>query len=358
MPRGKAMKRANGTGSIVILSGNLRKPYEVRVNTRINEWGYPVYDRIGYFENRLDAEIALADYNKNPFDVSKREISFAEVYSMWFDWKYVNSTKKYSRSSIDCSKGAFKKCDTLHNKKIRELRTDDMQRIIDNPNLSHAYIEHIVNLLHQVFKYALEYDIIEKDYSSFLKINKEEDDEPGVPFSKEDIIRLWKHVDTVPYCDTILILIYTGWRISEFLGLKTANIDMTEYTMKGGIKTTAGKNRIVPIHSGIKHLIQARYLPEFDNFIINTNTHTPINATTYYKLFATALKECGITESHTPHDCRHTFVSLLDAAGANEVCIDRLVGHASKSLTKRTYTHKDITDLRNAIELIKIPTIK
>ncbi len=358
MPRGKAMKRANGTGSIVKLSGNRRKPYEVRVNTRINEWGYPVYDRIGYYDNRLDAEIALADYNKSPFDVNKREISFAEVYSMWFDWKYVKSTKEYSKSSIDCSKGAFKKCEILHNRKIKELRTGDMQQIIDNPDLSHAYIEHIVNLLHQVFKYALEYDIIEKDYSSFLKINKEEDDEPGVPFSKEDIIRLWKHVDTVPYCDTILILIYTGWRISEFLGLKTSNIDMTEHTMKSGVKTAAGKNRIVPIHSGIQHLVDALYSPDSDYFIVNPkNCTTKLNSPVYYKAFAAALKECGITEPHTPHDCRHTFTSLLDSAGANEVCIDRLVGHASKTLTKRTYTHKDIDELRNAIELIEIPTI-
>ena len=71
-------------------------------------------------------------------------------------------------------------------------------------------------------------------------------------------------------------------------------------------------------------------------------------------LFDTALSGCGIAQKHSPHDCRYTFTSLLDSAGANEVCIDRLVGHALKSLTKRTYTHKDIEELCAAIELIKI----
>ncbi len=80
--------------------------------------------------------------------------------------------------------------------------------------------------------------------------------------------------------------------------------------------------------------------------------------TAYYRLFDHALTECRITTRHTPHDCRHTFTSLLDSAGANEVCIDRLVGHASKSLTKRTYTHKDIEELRAAVELIKIEPLE
>lgn len=55
------------------------------------------------------------------------------------------------------------------------------------------------------------------------------------------------------------------------------------------------------------------------------------------KRFKEALQAIGITTYHTPHDCRHTFTSLLDSAGVNQLCIDRLIGHASTSLTTRTY---------------------
>ena len=88
MPKGKALRRPNGSGTIIKLSGNRRRPFEVRVNTHINEWGYPVYDVLGRFEKRIEADIALADYNRNPFDVKKRDLTFQEVYQMWFDWKY------------------------------------------------------------------------------------------------------------------------------------------------------------------------------------------------------------------------------------------------------------------------------
>lgn len=352
------MRKPNGYGTVVKLSGNRRKPFEVRVNTRIDEWGFPKYDVLGRFENRTDADIALAEYNRTPFDVNKRDITFSEVYSMWYDWKYVKSTKTYSRSTMDCSKGAYNKCNSIHNMKMTEIRTDDMQRILDDHTLSHAYMEHIVNLLHQVNKYAMEYDIIQKDYSTFIKITKDDDDKTGVPFTKDEVAALWKNVNKVSDCDTVLILIYTGWRISEFLGLKTENIDLSEWTMQGGIKTAAGKNRIVPIHSGIKDLVQARYSPHFANFMCNAENGKAIATTTYYKAFSNVMEQCGITEKHTPHDCRHTFTSLLDSAGANEVCIDRLVGHASKTLTKKTYTHKDIEELRQAVELIKIEPLE
>ncbi len=41
--------------------------------------------------------------------------------------------------------------------------------------------------------------------------------------------------------------------------LKTMDIDFENGTMFGGIKTDAGKNRYVPIHSKIMPLIKARY---------------------------------------------------------------------------------------------------
>ena len=56
--------------------------------------------------------------------------------------------------------------------------------------------------------------------------------------------------------------------------------------------------------------------------------------------------------NHTPHECRHTFRSNLDSAGANKVCIDRLMGHKSTDTGERVYTHKNIDELRLNIELI------
>jgi len=56
--------------------------------------------------------------------------------------------------------------------------------------------------------------------------------------------------------------------------------------------------------------------------------------------------------NHTPHECRHTFRSCLDSAGANKVSINKLMGHAGADTGERIYTHKTLQELKNTIELI------
>ena len=55
---------------------------------------------------------------------------------------------------------------------------------------------------------------------------------------------------------------------------------------------------------------------------------------------------------HKPHDCRHTFATLMDNVGANKLSIKRIMGHASKDITDKVYTHKDTEELKKAIDLL------
>lgn len=116
--------------------------------------------------------------------------------------------------------------------------------------------------------------------------------------------------------------------------MPTEDIDLQKGTFKGGLKTAAGKNRIVPIHSKIHGFVAHRL--SVNHGILFSVDNKPITANKYTQLFKKTLKDIGIDTYHTPHDCRHTFSSLLDSAGVNQVCIDRLIGHSSKSLTTRT----------------------
>lgn len=55
---------------------------------------------------------------------------------------------------------------------------------------------------------------------------------------------------------------------------------------------------------------------------------------------------------HIPHECRHTFRSRMDSAGANKVCIDRIMGHKSEGVGERIYTHKTIQELKKAVRML------
>ena len=48
---------------------------------------------------------------------------------------------------------------------------------------------------------------------------------------------------------------------------------------------------------------------------------------------------------HTPHECRHTFASLMDSVNANKLCVKLIIGHSSSDLTEKVYTHKTLREL-------------
>ena len=56
---------------------------------------------------------------------------------------------------------------------------------------------------------------------------------------------------------------------------------------------------------------------------------------------------------HLPHDGRHTFASLMDSAGANDVCIKLIMGQSMKNdSTKGTYTHKTFEEILAEVNTI------
>lgn len=212
MPRGKAIRNKNGYGTVVKLSGNRRQPYEVRVNTRMDERYYPVYDVLGRYTTREEGLIALAEYNKNPYDINSSKITFSELYQAFYHDKYELSGKSFSQSSKNCTRAAYNHMELLHNRIYKDLKTNDFKSIfiqtIDDKPISHAMQEHMKNLIVQMDKFALQNDIISKGYASFANITVEEDDKPGVPFTHDELLKLWQHQNN-PWVD--IALIYLFW---------------------------------------------------------------------------------------------------------------------------------------------------
>ena len=336
-------RRRNGSGTIVRLS----RPFEVRVNCKLDERGYPTYDVLDRYADKIEAETALAEYNKNPYDLEIDKLTFSDVYKRFYDKKY-SGVKKYSKSSEWCTRAAYNHCKPLHDIVFKNITIDQLQSILDNYNLSYATMKHIKILFTQMWKYGEQYDIISKDISKFVAINKSNDNQVGIPFTTADVDTLWKHLD-VPYVDTILIFIYSGWRISELINMPAKHINLEKAYFFGGSKTDSGKNRYVPIHSKIMPLVQNRLK---DNPFLIMNGDEKIKVYEYRNIFYRTLNTLKI-ERHTPHDCRHTFASMLDSAGANEVAMKLMLGHKIKNdITKEVYIHKSLEELRKNIELI------
>lgn len=337
------MKNPNGYGSVVKLSGNRRNPFAVRKTKGWNDKGHPIYETIGYYPTRKAGMIALAEYNKNPYDIDGSKITMEQLFERWLD----KGTNKLSKSTVSSLKAAYKHCTNLHKIKYREIKAVHMQECIDGCGKGYSTQWAIKNLFNHLDRYALELDIIDKGYSQ-LTTAEAIPPTSKVPFTDDEVSAIWKSKNE-EWVDSVLFFLYTGFRISEMLQMKVANVDLEAGTLQGGVKTAAGKNRIVPIHSKIFDMVKAR--AEQGNEYLFSYNGKKMSASQYYIFWNRIMEEHSL--NHTPHECRHTFRTRLDSAGANKVCMDRLMGHSSGNTGEKVYTHKTLEELKEAIELIK-----
>lgn len=366
----KRHKLPNGTGSIKHLSGTRSREWAAYPHvTKFSPNGSPILaPAIGYFKTYEEAYQALILYNaaipaaptpqialptrfSSGISSQYENITFAELYALYYDNKFSNCKKKLSRASTYSSKAAFHNCSALHDRKFLELRKSDLQSVVDSCPLKHSSLELIVTLFKGMYAYAIQNDIIEKDYAKYVSINIADDDENGVPFSQAALEILWKNRRR-KNVDMVLLMIYTGFRISAY---KDIRYDIEGQYFQGGVKTAAAKNRIVPIHPAIRGFARSffkRFLSE------GSETFQPHKCR---KEFYKVLDALNLTYSesgtkHTPHDCRHTFSWLCDKYKVDELSKHLLMGHSLGSDVERSvYGHRTLDELRTEIEKIEVP---
>lgn len=345
------MKAPNGYGCVYKLSGKRRRPFAARITTGWTDEGKQLYRNLSYHKTRPEAMIALAEYNKNPYSMEAATVTFSGIFEKWFEQKFNKKSKssKTSKSSINGYNAAYKLSESLYDVKFVDIRKPHMQAVVDACERGYETIRKIKILFNQLYKYALEADIVSKDYSKFVEIGENESESTRTPFTQEEIDKLFENVERMDFIDTVLIMIYTGLRIGELLLIKTVNVDIANRTMKGGLKTEAGKNRIVPINKKILPFVAKRQAEGREFLVVNEDKQ--MTYWNYYEEKWKILME-QLELDHKPHDCRHTFATLMDNAGANRVSVKRIIGHASKDIIDKVYTHKDIEELKKAVDLI------
>lgn len=359
---GRPTKMPNAYGSITKMSGKRRKPYRVRVTDR---WviddktgrSKQLRPTLGYFETREEAMIALATYNENPYDINTDNITFSEVYEKWSDGYFRTLSNPSSARTI---KAAYSYCNGLYNMRMQDIRVSHLEGTIINAQVGDSTKARIKSLFNMLYRYAVANDIVEKDYAAVMFANgnpiKRSRTRDVIPFTQEEIQMLWNNLEQIPFVDMILIEIYSGWRPQELAILKTYDVDITSETMRGGLKTDAGKNRIVPIHPLIKPLIEKRMSEaatlqsEYLFNDANGQQGTYMTYDKYRSRFDKVMKRLNL--KHHPHETRHTFITKAKACGVDEYILKLIVGHAIDDITEKVYTHRTIEQLKSEMEKI------
>lgn len=374
--RKKRMRLPNGFGQISEIKGrNLRNRFRVMVSEGKTEYGRPIQKPLrprAYFATYKEAYEALLEYHRNPYDEHK-DLTVQEVYDKWLE----KQTDEVSTTeSLKQYKSAWLYCSSIKDMKIRDVRAHHIKDCINNGTkiseddeieASPQKKNKIKILFNLIFDYALEYEYVDKNYSRSFKLPKnikeDIDDslEHHMTFSDEEMQILWNNKQLIEV-QAILVQCYMGWRPQELCNLKISNVNLDDKYIIGGMKTTNGRDRTVPIHSRVENIIKNCYRQAIDNgseylFLISDKRtsgkliHLSYNK--YYKDFQNIIEKLHLNPNHKPHDPRKQFITAAKEAKMNEFAIKLIVGHKITDITEAIYTERKFEWLYEEICKIK-----
>lgn len=184
------------------------------------------------------------------------------------------------------------------------------------------------------------------------------------------------------YHDGIYILFKTGLRISEFVGLTLADVDMKnrkininhqlqrkrnmEYIIED-TKTSSG-TRVIPmtddVYECFKRIIANRKKPKVEpmicgksGFLYLDKNDMPMVALHWEKYFQHICEKYNSIykvqmPKITPHVCRHTFCSNMAKSGMNPKTLQYIMGHSDIGVTLNTYTHIGFEDAQEELQRV------
>lgn len=371
----KRRRLPNGFGQISELKGrNLRKPFRAMVTVGKTPKGKPICKLLkpeAFFETYNDAYAALVEYNRNPYDLDD-SMTMSELYEKWKE-DYVNSGKKLE--SLRAQSYAWRYCGPLYGMMVKEVRPRHIQGCVENASAIIDGMEReasantknkVKSVLNLMFDYAVQHELTDKNYSRMVKLpislqrELREKEEHHTPYTEEEMMKIWNSIGIVDYVDILLIQCYSGWRPGEIGLIKIKDVNLDDWSYTGGIKTEAGRNRTVPIHSRIRELVRERYNEAIKvnrEYLFNhrdkEGRYSQITYRRYQSIVNNIKKALNLDPDHKPHDGRAHFVTMAKEAGVDEYAIKYMVGHSISDITERVYTTRSFDWLRSEIEKIK-----
>jgi integrase/recombinase XerC len=212
-----------------------------------------------------------------------------------------------------------------------------------------------ISSLKSFFRYLLRQKIIEVSPMTSIVSPKIKKRLPAF-VEQKDLHVLFQHVEFPAGWEGILhrtILVYfygTGMRLSELIGLKDKQVDLSKYQVK--ILGKGNKERILPFGPGMKEqtLIYREnrklyFETEADLFFVNVKG-CPLSARYVQLTIKKYLSMTTTIDKKSPHILRHSFATHLMNNGAELNAVKELLGHSSLAATQ-VYTHNTIEKLKD-----------
>lgn len=217
-------------------------------------------------------------------------------------------------------------------------------------------------ILKSMFDAAVDNDLCFKNPVKNIKFQHVSDSVEKRVYTKSEAEIVEKYAKELGRFDVVLML-STGIRRSELLGLKWSDFDFSNCTLhiQRAVVQTKGKilidkpksessDRIVPFSAELGEYLKSCV----NNNVFVVGTSVPLSPSTYaaqFKKFMDKLSRSTAIPALTPHELRHTYGTLLRESGVDIYTIQKVMGHSDISITADIYVHNDIDVLKKQLKL-------
>lgn len=226
---------------------------------------------------------------------------------------------------------------------VEKIRTERMQ---GKKAVTPATVNREVAFLKHIYNLAVRDGKTERNPLAKVRLLREPSGRVRY-LSDDEETRLLKALPADEDRQRVLVLLNTGLRKSEFLGLRWRDVDF-----KAGVLTVPrsknGEARHVPMNATVRKILTRLPRPLDRAAVVFPNGEGKRDLRWAEKAFPAAVSAARI-EDFRLHDTRHTFASRLAMEGVDLLAIKVLGGWKTLSMVQR-YAHLSPGHQRNAIE--------
>lgn len=291
------------------------------------------------------------------------EYLFDEWADLWLDSHKDNimpTTQENYRYTLRILKQAFPR------KKLRDIKPYDIENMLKKlrrEGRSISCVTQCRGMMYQIMNKAEANDLIRKNPVRFAeKMRYREPVKRKDAFTAEEVTILLEQLPENRIGWSIRLLLGTGMRSQELLALEPRHIapdgsvihveqaiNMQKGTATVGVPKSRDSYRDIPVPASLRYCALALRATDKTFIWEARKIGCPCNPTYFRDQFRQALDEIPEVRTLTPHSCRHTYVSQMQALGVDLATIQSIVGHADVNMTQH-YLHVQESIRQNAID--------
>ena len=343
-------RRMNGEGYL------RRRPdgrWELRVMIGYRDDGKPNFKHF-YGKTKKEVQEKLHAFQEDlrgGIDLSVR-YTFDEWSEIWYEHHKSNitpTTQENYRHILNRMKPYF------NGRYIVEIKPFDIENFLKYQRaqgLSDSYISSFRGMLYQIFHKAEANDLVRKNPVRFAdKMRSNGPRQRKEAFTAEEVRLLMTQLPKDKMGISIRLMLGTGMRSQELLALEPRHIEedgsvihirqavnLVKGSVHVGVPKSRDSYRDIPVPPNLRWC--AKELRNVDTKYIweKRKKDTPCNPSNFRDEFKEAIGKIEGVRILTPHSCRHTYVSQMQALGVDLSTIQSIVGHADVDMTEH-YLH-------------------